>query len=281
MATPDLQHWVMLHVAAERVLGAFASARVETLTLKGLALSGSLYADGARPMRDVDVLVRDPTKARAVLRELGAQPVPTGARPLAMTTRPAWGWITAEGAHIDLHQTVGAPLRWRPDLDGLFERAVPHPVGDVVSLRPADEDLLLTLAIDAAKDEFSGKPHVFEDIRRVVERLELDWGALTERSRRWRCNVALWTALKLAEAEAPEDVMRRIRPRWAKRALLSRVLDGDGMPPGLWRQLRVGSLLTDSWWRFGAASGRFVAMRGADWALSARSEPQATGRSRS
>ncbi|HAN30274.1 MAG TPA: hypothetical protein DCQ06_01630 [Myxococcales bacterium] len=269
MDISSAKQWALLDIAAERVIDALQCAGVQVVVLKGFALVGTTYQAAERPMQDVDLLVDDPERAMQILREQGAEPVPAQDRPLAPSTRSAWGWISREGAHIDLHRAVGAPLRWRPDVPGIFERATKHKVGEITTYRPCNEDLILTIALDLAKDDFCGKPKAATDLQRIVARLDVDWQIVIQRSDQWRCKIALWCALQWADIMYPDEVQTALRPSLLRRTLLQRsVLSSPrDESPRLERQLRAGLVLSDDSWRFVAAGARFIVLRSADWML--------------
>src|SRR5205807_8355009 len=93
-------------------LNALRRAEVETLVLKGAALSGLYYRDaGARPMEDVDVAVTaaDAPRAIATLRALGWRPEvePTAA---VRSARHSVPFSDGRGAVLDLHWRI----LWQP-----------------------------------------------------------------------------------------------------------------------------------------------------------------------
>lgn len=141
----------------EEVLTALRDAKLDVIVLKGAALAGTVYRDPAlRPMCNVDLLVRkeDIEKACRVLLGIGCR---SGSclsleaqqrreHHLAMLRRPG-------GLGIEVHWTL-APLHtpFEPDLNGLWDRAQPACVADVLVLTLPAEDTLLHVSVHSASD---------------------------------------------------------------------------------------------------------------------------------
>jgi len=135
-----------LFVAMRRLLAALADAGVETLVLKGAALTLTYYGDpGLRPMADVDVLV--PTKqaeaAADVLRKEGWTPKAVGVTSASLEVQHARPFVDGDGHNCDLHWHV----YWedcRPGADDeLWAASVPLDFHGVPTrmLGPADQVL--------------------------------------------------------------------------------------------------------------------------------------------
>jgi len=94
-------------------LDRFADAGIEVLLLKGAPLAWGWYADpGLRPMADVDVLVApaDATRALDLLEQGGFRDVGNKTRSTLFALHHGSGMIHPDGASIDLHWNLGAPL---------------------------------------------------------------------------------------------------------------------------------------------------------------------------
>jgi Uncharacterised nucleotidyltransferase len=102
-----------------QALESLRAARLDTLTLKGAALSALYYRDsGARPMEDVDILVRT-EQAEAALDALAAAgwtPVTDAPRRVFLAVRHAEELARGDGARIDLHWNA----LWQPGRDDAF-----------------------------------------------------------------------------------------------------------------------------------------------------------------
>jgi hypothetical protein len=240
-------------------LDALALSSIEALALKGPALAEALYDDPtARPFTDLDLLVRKHERVPAVatLQALGYRHL--GDRPL--------GWELAHGTTVTLvrEDTDGVPidLHWeliewprglrpgRIETGEVLRRAVERRVGDRPALVPADEDLLIYLAVHWAVHHALAGDVWRRDLALLLERrgAALDWAAIVERGRRWRVRVALWLALDRiacgSNARVPREVLRRLRPRPGRRAALRRLVAGSEAGPARLEHL-VALLLVD------------------------------------
>jgi len=99
---------------ARPALTALHRAGIQTVLLKGAALSLAVYPDrGARPFGDVDALVEPASidTARAILAGLGWT-CPHTAGTLPQTGRHSFGYSTAGGGALDLHQYLLQECTW-------------------------------------------------------------------------------------------------------------------------------------------------------------------------
>ena len=122
-------------------LETLGAAGVETMLLKGAALSTLYYRDsGVRPMNDVDILVRAEHAAAAldVLEREGWTTVTAVPREVFLVVRHAEELSRPDGAKVDLHWNA----LWQPGSDdALWDAAVEMSVGGerVKALCPSDE----------------------------------------------------------------------------------------------------------------------------------------------
>ena len=104
---------------AGQALESLGSVGLETIALKGAALSTLYYRDaGARPVHDVDILVRT-EQAEAALDALAAEgwtPVTDVPRRVFLAVRHAEELARGDGARIDLHWNA----LWQPGRDDDF-----------------------------------------------------------------------------------------------------------------------------------------------------------------
>jgi Uncharacterised nucleotidyltransferase len=105
------QNMTLLHETAE-VLRLFETNRIETMVLKGAALSQLYYRDfGLRKMNDLDVVIPIASRRHAigVLNQAGWKPM---LRPLSTLTdsnldmHHAWAFENDQGRQVDLHWRV-------------------------------------------------------------------------------------------------------------------------------------------------------------------------------
>ncbi len=130
-----------------KVITAFRASGIETMLLKGVPLAVLCYQDeGARPMADVDVLVKpaDVQASVALLRRCGWQPE-VEPRAWPVEPRAAWPFVDGEGRGLDLHWRA---LRscYVPD-DDLWAAAVPIAVRGAMTRALSSADQLLHVVV--------------------------------------------------------------------------------------------------------------------------------------
>jgi hypothetical protein len=191
----------VLHRAAAAIQ-AFTAAGIETIVLKGAALSVLHYRDlGARVMEDVDLLV-PPAQLRAaagVLGGLGFRPGP--ARGPRMQLDDAWVALhhslpfhDDEGRELDLHWYVSGDAR-QPGVDDPFwKAAVPLVLEGAQSRALGPTDLLFHVCTHGYT---SNSPHVrwLADAATILRDHTIDWDRLIRHARARRLVLALGAAL--------------------------------------------------------------------------------------
>jgi hypothetical protein len=217
-------------------LGALSSAGIETMALKGAALLAAGYCDpGARPMGDIDLLVR-PRDVRTAVRALEAEGWSAGTAggkrlPRTLSTFHAMPLRHPGRREVDLHWFAIAECR-SPGIDDAFW-AASQPVtvegAATRALAPADQ-LLHVLAHGARWDPVPAVRWASDAMAVLSARgARIDWGRFVEEAARRR--LTLFTGLCLeylrSELEAPipgEAIvgLQSIRParleRWDYRA---------------------------------------------------------------
>ncbi len=166
-----LRHTLRLLDAAEELTDAFRTRGIDAVLLKGAAHVFSIYKNpGARPMADVDVLVRREAfrDSIRIARDLGYAfgGSPSPANDVSDSVSLAKGEI-----HVDLHERLTHRLANDPDLGPLFDRAVNFPAGgeNRRTLRIfAPEDAALHAVLHIAHHGFSMRLIAFADLARLV-----------------------------------------------------------------------------------------------------------------
>jgi hypothetical protein len=210
-----------LHAALADVLVALERDGVPAIALKGTALAGTVYGNLAlRPMRDVDLLVRedDVDAAESVLLREGYS--------ADESYRPR-GWylhrhhhlppfLAREGpAVVEIHwQLAPADVPVRVPLPAVWGRARRTEIAGVGARVLASDDLLLHLALHlAGADGFVGKLAGVCDVAEVVRLhgAELPWVRLCDTAGRSGAAVhvyyTLWLARALLGAKVPDGVL--------------------------------------------------------------------------
>lgn len=261
----------------KRALVALDAAGISAVVLKGAALHATVYRIDERAMQDVDLLVQPARLGEAadVLVGLGLQPLTSPGRPLGTRLFHARGYGHPDGTQVDLHASIAPAGRWRVDVPGLFARATPCDLDGFAGLRLSNEDLVLHLALNLAKDELAHAARCAEDVARVLTALPVDWRTLTGRAHDWGCTAALWLCLELAQrrqnAEVPASAMTDLAPGRVRAGCLEWLVDLDSARPhrlaGRGRrlgQVALAPLLSDRPADALRAGARFAGIRAAD-----------------
>jgi hypothetical protein len=217
--------------AAAPAIEALTATGIDVIALKGLSLAQRAYGDrGARPMSDVDVLVRPTDRAQAlqVLHREGWAPSAQYRQP--QLVRPAVGHgvnlYGPDGGSLDLHwRLIGTRVVPTDDDEGLWVRQTPAPdIGPAVArLSPADE--LLHLMVHGQQwNPLSPIRWIADSVLLIRETEEdLDWSVLSAEARRRQVTVLLRRGLAVAAsfgAPVPQralDALATIRVRPAER----------------------------------------------------------------
>ena len=215
--------WTQNQLLFDRAAGgrtALADAGVEAMLLKGAPLSALHYRSaGARPMADVDVLVRpfEAERAMAVLREAGW----AGEREPAerqIRIHHSYPFRDAGVGHIDLH---GFSL-WQSSSDGpLWQAARPLELAGAAAVAPDPADLLLIVCAHGSPRQPEPAFRWLADAVTVIRTAEVDWDRFAAEARRRNLAVAAAAALRYLReelgAEIPEVLPARLSPQRAPR----------------------------------------------------------------
>ncbi len=179
---------------------------IPAVPLKGPALALSLYGDLAvRPFRDIDFLVRerDMMPALEEVAALGYRPRER-LRPVeaAAQRRYAGEVILFRGPEdlpVEPHWAF-APrtMAVAVDYDVLWERVAPAPLGERTALALDPIDLLLSLAIHGAKEQWAKLKWIVDIDRFLCRYAELDWEIALMRAEQQGCRRILLLALASA-----------------------------------------------------------------------------------
>ena len=243
----------------EQSLAALNSAGIDVLLLKGAALACTVYGSFvARPMRDVDLLVRgaQANDARAVLLELGWESDPDvpgdhlyGAHQHLPPLRDA----ATNGAWLEIHRSLlatGHPFRFTEDL--IWEASQSVFVGKARArvMHPAHHGAYIAIHFAWSHKLRTGAWHAFRDLDALVTSGALDWETLADTAQQWGAKSCCYWTLELgqylSQLPVPSEVLRRLQPAMPEllRRLLTRhflndlLRDGRGCP-----SVRLGKLL--------------------------------------
>jgi hypothetical protein len=271
-AVGQLRNTLLLRDAVE-VIRPLQAAGVPVMVLKGLHLGVQVYSEpGLRTMSDIDIMVpeRDLAMAEQVLVGQGFGPLP---RPdiedfcrrsnhLARLSR-------AKSVPVEVHWTIERPTSpFAIDVDALWRRAQPIPLGDLEVLALSPEDLLLHLCLHTSYhhrfDRMALKGLV--DIDMVIAAFEgrLDWRRVARTARDWGAGSYVYSTLRLAamilETPVPKAALAALDRKMedeavielARQFVLTPIVD---LPPGF-REIRLSRSLPK--WAASVARGIFL-----------------------
>jgi hypothetical protein len=202
-----------------RVLDLLDGLGIEVIPYKGVVLSEVYYGDIAmRAAGDIDLFIRrhDLGRIKEAVRELGYTPrvgIPKDAEKDYIASGYECSFDSPVGKNLLEVQWALQPRFYAVDydMDGLFERAVRVTVGGRCLETPGAEDLLLVLAVHAAK-------HVWRrliwlcDIAQILKRVKLDWDHLQKRAREVGIERILHVSLLLANRFLGTEIPVEIEP---------------------------------------------------------------------
>ncbi|MBF5045027.1 nucleotidyltransferase family protein [Aggregicoccus sp. 17bor-14] len=222
------------------------------LMLGGAAFAEALYPHvGFRPVLEIQLLLQrtdlDPFAAFLGQHQFKPEPDDMGsgaARVLSDGRTPVFLFSDVLGA------------RGREALRGVFERARPMRVYGPSFFRPEQEDAVLLLCLEHARQGYEVPLLSFVDLRELVTGAQglngpysrpLDAASLQERARAWRLERALYASLAVVAGLFPEAAAaaRAAQPplRGATRQLLDRLVVAPTLALGRTRTLRGGDRL--------------------------------------
>ena len=195
----------LLAAAAAAAIRALAQAGIPTLSLKGAPLSVLNYRDmGARPMADVDLLVR-PAQAAAAMDCLwgGGWRTELNDPKRMIRVHHSYAFSKPPQGEVDLHWFS----LWTTSGDApLWEAAVPLEVGGERTLAPCSADSLLNVCAHGSPRQPTPAFRWIADAVTIVRSDPPDWDRLIAEARRRRLTVAAAATLAYLRAEFSLDV---------------------------------------------------------------------------
>jgi hypothetical protein len=257
-----------------RIARTLAGEGLDALLVKGAALALSVYPDpAARPMSDIDLLVRRADRERivaALCRAGGSVHLPPG-RPWSaaffgetVLTIDAGAMSLLVEVHVSLDKLVSRPI----DERDLFARATDAPGLPYLRI-PAPEDHALLVALHASCHDFR-HPIALLDLELLL-RHGLDLDALASRGETWRLKTVMFivmtTLRELGAASVTAAHVAAFDPGPLRRALIQRRTERDSAAlgpdlglPWVYRQ----AMLRDDLGVFALGVLRYAAVRGVE-----------------
>jgi len=250
------QNQLLFHSAAA-VLRALHSAGLETIILKGAALTILHYGDyGLRPMSDFDVLVPAHKRRAAidVLASSGWQPMLRPSDKLTdsvLDIRQAWGFENAQQQQFDLHWHVLKDSRAPNADDDFWLAAVPLQVADVPARALNPTDQLLHVCVHGLVWDSTPPIRWVSDALTILNGSlsELDWTRMVAQACKHHVTIPLRAALAYLSdsfaAAIPPQVLADLStaPVWGIERRYYRALASQpgllGFIPVLWYRYRL------------------------------------------
>jgi hypothetical protein len=200
---------VTAHRALERVTRTFEEAGIETLAVKGVVTSCSLYEDPTeRPMGDVDLRIRpeDFERAAGVARRAGWR---------IGDWKPTYKAfvIDMDGLGVDVESFIGAPGFCALSIAEMLSRAT-RGCGGADARVPELHDHAVLLCVNVFKDKFAlAFPWSLEDVRRIVELEAFDEDRFIEGARRARITCIAWIVADWMKREKESAAWARVKAK--------------------------------------------------------------------
>jgi hypothetical protein len=224
----------MTEATLQDVVERLAREHIRVMLLKGAALATTVYPSfAARPMGDVDILVRPEEAQRAwqCLVDAGWTVELAGGERFYEGHHHLVGLVDPKGLHLvlEVHRAMlPVPGPFRFDETAVWRDAQSITVGSTAVWVPSDQHQLLHLCVHFAWSHMltSGIGRTVRDVAMLLERSELDWDGFVQLARRTRAaTCAYWTlamSRTLAGARVPETVLASLRP-WGPMALTNAI----------------------------------------------------------
>ncbi len=221
---------ILFHKTAQ-LLSGLQGAGVQTIALKGIALSMLVYRNHAiRPMSDMDIMVPF-TQAEAsiqVLKANGYHMCKPHLEHFYLTYGRSIAFVSDEGDELDLH--------WHPmheardgDVDNDFwDHAIPITVGGVSCLSMCAADNLLHTIVHGLRCNDMPPIRWVPDAVMLtgMKEQEVNWSRLLEKTGKYHVSIQVREALHylndIFHADVPDDVLKALsgmKAGWANRVV--------------------------------------------------------------
>ena len=210
---------------AEELIVALNAAGIEPLLLKGAALAATVYETWeARPMRDIDLLVREDQLEAARTAALAHAWVPHPTLPddsTYATHHHLTPLVAADGAaaYVEIHRSllpVGHPFSI--DYDEVYRQAerITVGAGRAAIMQRHHHAVYMATHLVWSHQLRTGGWHTFRDLSAMSSHGGLDWDAFVTAATRWGAASCAYWMLRLGRALAriavPPETMEQLRP---------------------------------------------------------------------
>ena len=216
----------LLRNRLEQLLVVLNRAKIEVLLLKGGALAATVYDSFvARPMRDIDLLVRPEhaDRARALMLTLDwcADPELPGDRSYSTHHHfPPLRDLAASGLRLEIHRSLlpaGHPFRFTDDEVWGGARPIRVGMGRALAMHPAHHAVHIAIHFAWSHMMKLGGWNAFRDLDTLDGAGMLDSSDFTRTAMRWgAASCCYWTlrlARELSAFPVRQSVLHELRPR--------------------------------------------------------------------
>ncbi len=187
-----------------QILKSFLEEQIETIVLKGVALSQTVYRDTVpRPFYDIDLLIlkEDRRKVEERLSQLGYELLADRHPGFAQQFRVELCYARENSMPVDLHwHIVDIPYSGCIDIDSFWKSAVPLGIEGMDALALSPENLMIHLCLHVSKEHY---PQLLwlVDISEVIRyyRKTLDWKLILERTEEYKVRPLMFHVLGLVD----------------------------------------------------------------------------------
>ena len=210
---------ILFHAIAS-LLRSFEDANIQTMVLKGAALTVLYYKDyGLRPMNDFDVLIRAEKVLPAIglLETLGWSPMDFMPTEKYISVSYSHGFRNSAGQEFDLHWHLLSQSRGINADDDFWDGAVPCNINNVATRALNPTDQLLHICIHGAKWNFIPPFRWVADAMTILNTSQsrIDWKQLMEQCERRRLVLPLSDALnylkEIFDAPIAPGILKKLR----------------------------------------------------------------------
>lgn len=216
----------LLEKRLEQSLVGLNAAGIDVLLLKGSALACTAYGSfSARPMRDIDLLVRPESadEARALMLDEGWEIDPEVPGDRSYGTHhhlPPLRDTGGSGLKLEIHRSLlpaGHPFRFRDEQIWRDARPVTVGAGHALAMQPAHHAVHVAIHFAWSHMLKMGAWHAFRDLDTLINSGLLQWSSFVDTGIEWGASSCCYWTLRLgcalSDLAVPAEQLSRLEPR--------------------------------------------------------------------
>lgn len=248
----------LIHYGAVQALAALESAGVRAIPLKGYYVASRFYdRPGARGFRDLDLLVESDSLPSLNHALLDAGFRPDAERP-SFVPAPAYTvyYLPMEGSDTAMEIDIHVGMHWPQEYfqrtafvsEDLWSHAQPEPLDGITSWGMIPAHLVITTLLDLSINHRYARLIGFRDLLEILAKIQLDWAALLDWSRRWGVQSFVGPGLHMLAGIGPSDlipdgVLESLTPSYPLMRLFMRNSGLDKIPDRRARSFTLSNLI--------------------------------------